>query len=114
MVAGGCAALVVLVFGIGQRYEVIRRDRLTDLRAVEQEMSTATGPLFATDSPDLVFGYYLNRSVIPLKYFRHFEDTPGPAYLITSEQVAISAPPSLTRVAVARVNGRPFVLLRKS
>ena len=72
------------------------------------------GPVFAVDSPDLVFGYYLNRSVIPLKYFRHFEDTPGPAYLITSEQVANSAPPSLTRVAVARVNGRPFVLLRKS
>ncbi len=114
MVAGGCAALVVLVFGIGQRYEVTRRDRLTDLRAVEQEMSTATGPLFATDSPDLVFGYYLNRSVIPLKYFRQFEDTPGPAYLITSEQMARSAPSSLDRVAVARVNGRPFVLLRKS
>jgi hypothetical protein len=114
MIAGASAALVVVVFGIGQRYEVIRRDRLTDLRAVEQEMSTAAGPLFATDSPDLVFGYYLNRSVIPLKYFRQFEDTPGPAYLITSEQMARSAPSSLDRVALARVNGRPFVLLRKS
>lgn len=114
MIAGACAALVVVVFGIGQSYEVIRRDRLTDLRAVEHEMSTAAGPLFATDSPDLVFGYYLNRSVIPLKYVRQFEDTPGPAYLITSEQMARSAPSSLERVAVARVNGRPFVLLRKS
>ena len=114
IIAGLCAALVVVVFGVGQRYEVMRRDRLTDLRAVEHEMSTAAEPLFATDSPDLVFGYYLNRPVIPLKYFRQFENTPGPAYLITSEQVANSAPPSLTRVAVARVNGRPFVLLRKS
>jgi 4-amino-4-deoxy-L-arabinose transferase-like glycosyltransferase len=114
VIAGACAALVVVVFGIGQRYEVIRRDRLTDLRAVEHEMSTAAGPLFATDSPDLVFGYYLNRSVIPLKYVRQFENTPGPAYLITSEQLAKSAPSSLDRVAVARVNGRPFVLLRKS
>jgi hypothetical protein len=77
-------------------------------------MSAAAGPLFATDSPDLVFGYYLNRSVIPLEYVRQFEDTPGPAYLITSEQMARSAPSSLDRVAVARVNGRPFVLLRKS
>jgi dolichol-phosphate mannosyltransferase len=113
-IAGLCAALIVVVFGVGQQYEVIRRDRLTDLRAVKHEMRTAAEPLFATDSPDLVFGYYLNRSVVPLKYIRQFEDTPGPAYLITSEQVAKSASSSLNRVAVARVNGRPFVLLRKS
>jgi hypothetical protein len=78
------------------------------------EMSAAVGPVFAVDSPDLVFGYYLDRPVIPLVYYRQFEVTPGRAYLITSEREASAAPPSVARVAVARVNGRPFVLLRKS
>jgi 4-amino-4-deoxy-L-arabinose transferase-like glycosyltransferase len=115
IIAGSCvAALVVMAFGVGQQYEVIRRDRLNDLRAVKHELSTGAEPLFGMDSPDLVFDYYLNRLVTPLKHLRQFEGIPGPAYLITSEQVANSAPPSLTRVAVARVNGRPFILLRKS
>jgi len=114
MLAGVCAALVVVAFGVGERYEVNRRNRLTDLGAVVHEMSAAVGPIFAIDSPDLVFGYYLNRPVIPLTYVDQFERTPGRAYLITSERVASSASPAVARVAVGRVNGRPFVLLRKS
>ena len=104
----------MIAFGVGQHYEEIRRDRLNDLRAVKHELGTGAEPLFGMDSPDLVFDYYLNRVVTPLKHLRQFEEIPGPAYLITSEQVANSAPPSLTRAAVARVNGRPFILLRKS
>lgn len=114
MIVGVGAVLVVVAFGVSERIEVNRRNRLTDLRAVVDEMSAAVEPVFAVDSPDLVFGYYLNRPVIPLVYYHQFERTPGRAYLITSEQVASAAPPSVARVAVARVNGRPFVLLKKS
>jgi dolichol-phosphate mannosyltransferase len=114
LVAGICAALILAAFGARERYEVNRRNRLTDLRAVAHEVNATVGPIFAVDSPDLVFGYYLNRPMIPLTYFYQFERTPGRAYLITSERVASSAPAAVARVAVARVNGRPFVLLRKS
>jgi dolichol-phosphate mannosyltransferase len=114
MLAGVCAALILAAFGAHERYEVNRRNRLTDLRAVVHEVNASVEPIFAVDSPDLVFGYYLDRPVIPLTYFYQFERTPGHAYLITSERVASSAPAAVARVAVARVNGRPFVLLRKS
>jgi hypothetical protein len=77
-------------------------------------MRSAPAPVFAVDSPDIVFQFYLERPVVPLTYYSQFERLSGPAYLIAAEGVARSAPASAARLAVARVNGRTFVLLRKS
>jgi 4-amino-4-deoxy-L-arabinose transferase-like glycosyltransferase len=113
IVAPLCAGLIVVGLVLNERYEVARRNRLADLGALVHALKVAPGPVFAVDSPDLVFGYYLNRPVIPLTYYTQFERMPGHASLIVSERVANSAAPSAPRVATARVNGRPFVLLEK-
>jgi 4-amino-4-deoxy-L-arabinose transferase-like glycosyltransferase len=110
----GAAALILLTFGVGYRMEATRRDRLTDLSALRRELESAAAPIFAVDSPDIVFNYYLNRPVTPLSYYSQFERAPGPAYLIASERAARSETSSVTRLATsARVNGRTFVLLKK-
>jgi len=111
--AWACAGLVVLGLAVSEHYEVNRRDRLTDLAAVVREMSAPEDPIFAVDSPDLVFGYYLDQPVIPLTYYSQFEQIPGHAYLIASERAAKGAAPPVARLAVARVNGRSFVVLKK-
>jgi hypothetical protein len=113
LVAWAGAALVVLGLVASEQYEVLRRDRSIDLRALARETRASESPIFTVDSPDIVFDYYLNRPVIPLTYVSQFERTPGSAFLIASERTAQAAPVSLERVAMARVNGRPFVLMRK-
>lgn len=113
-IAAACAALVVVALFVGGRYQASNRQRRNDIADVVRMMRSAPAPAFALDSPDIVFEYYLDRAVVPLTEYRDFAGTPGPAYLIASERVARSAPASVDRMAVARVDGRPLVLLKKS
>ncbi|HXJ77614.1 MAG TPA: glycosyltransferase family 39 protein [Candidatus Methylomirabilis sp.] len=114
MVATACLALVVVALAVGGRYEAQKRQRLTAVHDVVQELKSVPAPAFAIDSPDIVFDYYADRPVIPLTEYGSFERAPAPAYLIASETVASRAPASLDRLAIeARVNGKKFVLLKK-
>ena len=109
-----CLALVVVALGASGRNEVRKRQRLTAVHDVVRELNSSPAVAFAIDSPDIVFEFYADRPVIPLTEFGPFERTPGPAYLIASENRASAASPSFERLAIeARVNGRTFVLLRK-
>jgi hypothetical protein len=112
-VAGACAVVALLAFGASERHEMNRRDRLTDLSAMVAELKDGEGPIFAVDSPELVFGYYLDRPVVPLIFYSQFERSPGHGYVIVSDRVARSVPASVERRAAARVNGRTFVLLKR-
>jgi 4-amino-4-deoxy-L-arabinose transferase-like glycosyltransferase len=114
ILSAACAALAVLTLGLTGRWEENARHRGTDIDEVARTMRSAPAPVFAVDSPDIVFQFYLERPVVPLTYYSQFERLSGPAYLIAAEGVARSAPASAARLAVARVNGRTFVLLRKS
>jgi len=96
-----------------EHHEVTRRARHSELGSVTSALSGAPGPVFAVDSPDLVFGYYLNRAVVPLTYYSQFARLAGPAWLIASERAVNSPTASARRVATARVNGRAFTLLGK-
>jgi hypothetical protein len=113
-VAGVCAVVVVLALMVGGHYESSKRHRRNDIGEMVRVMKSAPAPAFALDSPDIVFEYYLDRAVTPLTEYRRFAGTPGPAYLILSERAARAAPSSADRLAVARVDGRPLVLLKKS
>lgn len=113
--AVACLALVVVALGAGGRYEARKRERLTAIHDVVRELKSARAPAFAIDSPDIVFDYYADHPVIPLTEYGPFERVPGPAYLIAPETMASAVPASLDRLAIeGRVNGRKFVLLRKS
>ena len=113
VLAGACAVVVVVAFGVGERYEMHRRDRLNDVSAMAAALRNADGPMFAVDSPELVFGYYLNRPIVPLVYYSQFERDPGHGYIIVSDPVSQTVPPSVDRLATARVNGRTFVLMKR-
>jgi 4-amino-4-deoxy-L-arabinose transferase-like glycosyltransferase len=106
------AVLVVLTLGAGGLYEARARHRRNTIDDVAREIET--GPVFAVNSPDIVFHFYLERSVVPLTYYSQFTSIRGPAYLLASEQVARAAPASVERRGTARVAGRTFVLLKKS
>ncbi len=112
--AAACMALFVAALALGGRYEARKRERSTAITDVVRQLKSAPAPAFALDSPDIVFDFYADHPVVPLTEYSQFAGTPGPAYLIASEQIARSAPASVDRHAVARVNGRTFVLLRKS
>jgi 4-amino-4-deoxy-L-arabinose transferase-like glycosyltransferase len=114
IVSAACAALAVLALGVNGRYESRERRRSTDIGELARRIGSAPAPVFAVDAPDIVFQFYLEQPVVPLIYYSQFEGLSGPAYLIAAERVARSAPAAADRLAVARVNGRTFVLLRKS
>ena len=109
-----CLCLTVVALGLGERYEARKRQRLTAIHDVVQELRSARVPAYAIDSPDIVFDYYADHPVVPLTEYGPFERAPGPAYLIASESMARAAPAAFDRLAIqARVNGKTFVLLRK-
>jgi hypothetical protein len=96
------------------RSEARKRQQLTAIHDVVRELRSAGAPAYAIDSPDIVFDYYANHSVVPLTEFAPFERAPDGGYLIASEAMARAAPASLTRLDMeVRVNGQRFVLFRK-
>jgi hypothetical protein len=64
------------------------------------------------DAPDIVSAFYLGRPVVVLPSLEALARVHGPAYLITSERQAERAS-SVRPVAVCRIGGRTYVLLRK-
>ncbi len=114
IIAALCLALVVVLLGLGGRYEAAKRQRLTAINDVVPQLKSARVPVFALDSPDIVFDFYADHPVVRLTDYSQFAGTLGPAYLIASERMARSAPVSVGTLAIARVNGQKFVLLRKS
>jgi 4-amino-4-deoxy-L-arabinose transferase-like glycosyltransferase len=111
--AGTCAVVIAAGFIAGERHEMDRRNRLTDVSAIRSRLDGAAGPVFAVDTPELVFGYYLDRPILPLFYFSQFEKVAGHGYVIVSDRFARSVPASVPRLATSRVNGRTFVLMGK-
>jgi 4-amino-4-deoxy-L-arabinose transferase-like glycosyltransferase len=91
---------------------VARRNTATELQAVVRELAPFPGPVFASDAPEIVFAFYLERPVVVASY-EDFAQVDGRAYLIASERQAQSAAVAVRRVAAARVADRPFVLLGK-
>jgi len=111
VIARALAAIVLIALAGMEIHEVARRRSLTDVSAVAREIGAASkANVFSLDSPDVVFAYYLNRSVIPLTFYWQFEKAPKGSYLIASERAARQAP-AKTRVAAARVNGRAYVVI---
>ena len=111
--AGVCLAVVVAL-GVGGRYEARARQRATAVSDVVNALNAAPAPAFALDSPDIVFDFYAEHPVVPITSYSQFAQVTGPAYLITSERLARTVPTSIDTRALARVNGRTFVLLRRS
>jgi 4-amino-4-deoxy-L-arabinose transferase-like glycosyltransferase len=112
--AAACLVLALVGLGVGGQYEARKRERLTAVHDVVRELKSTPALTFALDSPDIVFDYYADHPVIPLTEYAPFQRAPSPAYLIAPAAMARAVSASLDRPPIeARVNGQPFVLLRK-
>ena len=100
---------------VGQTTLTARQNRTTDLRGIAHEAGRISGPLFALDTPELVFEFYLGRPVLVTPDYRTFAQRPEARYLLAPARNLTRLPASARMQAIAGglLAGRRFVLLIK-
>src|SRR2546422_3941487 len=97
-----------LVFGEG--YVTARDNRGTELRTIARALERVSAPLFALEAPELVFSFYLGRSIPAVSNLAELRGIDPPVYVIARDS---PAPESFGPIADGLVKGRPFVLWSK-
>src|SRR5438445_215251 len=97
-----------LVFG--EVYVTARDNRGTELRTIARALQREPAPLFALEAPELVFSFYLRRSIPVVSSTAELRGVDPPVYVIARDP---PAPEAFDPVAQGFVKGRPFVLWSK-
>jgi hypothetical protein len=100
-------AVVASTFMAGEIYVVARDNRGTQLRTIARALEQVSAPLFALKAPELVFSFYLERSIPAVSDMAELGGLDPPVYVIARNP---PTPDSFGPIAEGFVKGRRFVL----
>ncbi len=114
--AFACAWVMVAAgLGIWQEVAGARHNAATELRAIARVARRQPLPLYAFDAPGLVLEFYLDRAVVVLPDYRHFERSVHRGSVIIADRAlpASREGAALRHVADGLVDGRRLSMLTK-
>ena len=103
-------AVVASTLVFGEVYVTARDNRGTELRTIARALERVSAPLFALEAPELVFSFYLGRSIPVVSSTAELRGGDPPVYVIARNP---SVPEAFDPVAQGFVKGRRFVLWSK-
>lgn len=103
-------AVAGAILAAGEVYLTARDNRRTEFRSLARALAGVPAPVLALEAPELVFSFYLDRSIPAISSLTELRGVDGPVYLIAREP-----PPgdSFDQIAESVVRGRRFVLWAK-
>jgi 4-amino-4-deoxy-L-arabinose transferase-like glycosyltransferase len=109
LVAGSMSVLEV--------YVLARRNAASSLRISMSQIQSSSAPLYAVDTPELVFAFYLDRPVILLSSYADFErqvQAGHDAYLLIAPRDLPAGAPAVPTIGTDRLNGHAIAILRSA
>src|SRR5438132_8733450 len=103
-------AVVASTLMVGEIYVSARDNRGTQLQTIARALEQVSAPMFALEAPELVFSFYLGRSIPVVFSTAELRGVDPPVYVIARNP---SVPEAFDPVAQGFVKGRRFVLWSK-